>query len=145
MMGKSGASAVLDTLAAVLALKEPRERPLGEALGIKLRRVVIASPVESFEGDLPEGPFGKADFRINKETNGGVLVLRLREKMPSLMEGQLRGPHFGVEPRLISYPDVPPEGATSHIYEVGDKEAHLQFASVTKRLLVAAVHFKEYR
>ena len=144
MMGKS-ASAAIDTLVAVLAVKEPREQPVAEALGIPLRRVAVVSPVESFEGVLPEGPFEKVSFRINKETDGGVLVLKLRPNTPTLMEAQISGARFGVDPKLISYPDIPPEGATSHIYTVGDKEAHLQFSTVTKRLLVAAVHFKDRR
>ena len=144
MMGRAATSAY-DTLLGVLAVKEPREKLVADALGITLRRVAVVSPVESFEGVLPDGPFEKVSFRINKETDGGILVLKLRPNTPTLTEAQISGDLFGVEPKLIAYPDIPPEGAVSHIYAVGDKEAHLQFSALTKRLLVAAVHFKDRR
>ena len=142
-MNASPSKRVIDTLIGVLAAKEPREKPVGDALGIHLRRVQIASPVESFEGELADGPFEKVDFRINKETNVGVLVLNLRAGTPSIMMSELYVPSriTPAPPRVIAYPDIPPEGAISEIYVAGDRELHLQYGAMTKRLTVAAVHW----
>lgn len=137
---------VIDTLVGVLEAKEPREKNVGDALGIRLRRVLIASPVESFEGQLAEGPFEKVDFRINKESNVGVLVLNLRAGAPGIMRGELDAARIApTEPTLIAYPDIPPEGAVSHIYAAGGKEVHLQYGAMTNRLMVAAVHWNGRR
>jgi hypothetical protein len=142
-MTVSASALVIDTLARVAAAAAPRQKPLGDALGTHLRRVGISGPVETFEGEIHSGPFQKVDFRMNVETNVGVLVLNLRKGAPGLREAQLEAAwRLSPEPATrIRYPDIPPEGAISHIYKVGTKEVHLQYGALSNRLLVAAVHW----
>jgi hypothetical protein len=134
---------IVDLILKLLAVREVREKPMEAALGVHLRRTKISSPCETFEADLPSGPFDKVVFWINKETNRANIGFRPREGSPPLYESQL---DFS---RLAKKPDayqlnihVPPEGTDTVFYGPEEKCTSFTYTAKTKRFLGASIEWR---
>lgn len=137
---------IVDLILRLLVVKEMREGPIAEALGAPLRRVQIASPNESFAGELPAGPLEKVQFRVNKETDGAIVTMEPRSGSPSLFEGQLDFARLGKKPTAFDMnPHIPPEGTSTLIYGPLEKRALLRFTATTKKFLGVAIHWEARR
>ncbi len=137
---------IVDLILKLLAVEERSEKPVGEALGIQLRRTQISSPNESFAGELPDGPLEKVEFRVNQETDGAIVTLKARDGPPALSQGQLDFSRLGQRPTALDFnPHIPPEGVAVVIYGPVERRTFLQFTSKTKRFLGVAIHWGSQR
>jgi hypothetical protein len=133
---------IVDPILRLLAVEEMREKPMGEALGIHLRRTGISSPNESFAGELPDGPLEKVEFRVNKETDGAIVTLTVRDGEPALYQGQLDFSRLGQKPTALDFnPHIPPEGVADVIYGPVEKRTFLRFTAKTKRFLGVTIQW----
>ncbi len=120
----------------VLQRMPPKSGGLWTGLGTPLLRAETSGPMEYFHGDLEDGPFVRAELRVNRATGLALLVVTPREGA-AIREADLTLHTYGPS-RVESTPDLLPERTTTLLFDVRGVQVRFQLTSEGRVLKVVS-------
>jgi hypothetical protein len=124
----------------VLQIHAVSRDTLSAALAVSLIEAPPSGAMHYYEGRPSNGPFERADLRLNAKTGLAFLVLFARKK-PPVVQSQVDMHPYGPLRSLEPNPMIPPEGTVAYRYEVRGARVAFEFTSKGKVLICVSVEW----
>ncbi len=136
-MSEQAVNRIVGQLARIGALEVAR---FEELLATVFKRTIENPYWTGYEFELPNGPFARGEFRLDKAGDKALLSLWPRDEL-ALAESDLDLSQWGEVRGIDVNPRIPPEGTDAYIYDVLGVQVSFQLTHHSRRLRSVALEW----